>query len=358
MKIEFSNKDKQLKALLLATNDKDYSCCLLSVAKKALYFSNEKFVIKINLNITDIQEDEEEVLFSIDKLCLVHLMDYSTIVNINSKNKYFTDTNISGTFNKNESFLYSYSSYLQVFEDVDSYQDYFEIKTVEDLNKLRVASYFTYNKDKNPQSWFIFLENNIVFSSSLYRIYTNKFEGIENKKISILQDLLDIINFYPLPIRIKKLNKSIAILDSDVQIVCSNIEKVESIPIFDSKFTEVKNELLNNGHKIQCNCEELLNKLEYMKWYAKDFTNFRTRLLLSKNSLSFTIKENESKLEILNDNDNDLEFYFNLDSLLSALKGRYSKDEKIILYFSSDINLFCVQLGQDEFFYTSKIVNQ
>ena len=146
----------------------------------------------------------------------------------------------------------------------------------------------------------------------------------------------------------------IAIISNKVQVVCSNIEKVSPVEIFSEKFMNIKNTLLEDGTKLIFNVKELTEKLEYLKWYAKDNKNFKTTLTSVNNSITLQVKEN---ICVLNSNSQveDFTFNFNLESVLGALKGRYKNEETVSIYVNNS-NLYCIELSKDEHFYSSKIV--
>jgi hypothetical protein len=352
-------KTKQYNGLLTTNISKENDCCILSIKDKAIYFSSEQVLVKINIEISDITEEDIDRLITIPRTELLHLMNYSNTLTIKKNNKYHTDSNISGIFNVNESVLYSYSSFSQIFNDLTNYEEYFTINSEEELKKILVASNFTYTKDRNPIAWFVFIENNTVFSSSLFRIYTNKYEVNESGiQVNILQNLLPIVSCYPFPIVIKKMNKSIAIVNDKVNMVCSNIEKVDTNKLIsDDRFIDMKNNLLANGERIQFNIKPLIEKLDYLKWYAKDNKNFRTTVSIKSDSVIFNVKENECIVPVIEqDIKEEFSFNFNVESLLGALKGRYNNDELVTLFVLNNVNIFCFRLGDEEYYYSSKIV--
>ena len=352
-------KLKQYSGLLSANVSKENDWCLLSVKDRALYFSSEKILVKINVDLLEVIEEDESRILTIPRTELLHIMSYSNSLTIKKNNKYHTDSNISGVFNINDSALYSYSSFSQIFTELDNYEEYFTINNEDEFKRIIVASNFTFSKDRNPVSWFMFIENDTIFSSSLYRIYTNKYDVNAGVQINLLQSLLPIISCYPFPIVIKKMNKSIAIINDKVQMICSNIEKVETNKLIsDERFISMKNELLNNSSVINFKAKDLIDKLEYLKWYAKENKNFKTLISITeKNTALISVKENVGTIDIDGIKVTDgVSFNFNLESLLGALKGRYNNDEVVTLYINETIQIFCFKLGDEEYYYSSKIV--
>ena len=92
-------KLKQYSGLLSANVSKENDWCLLSVKDRALYFSSEKILVKINVDLLEVIEEDESRILTIPRTELLHIMSYSNSLTIKKNNKYHTDSNISGVFN-------------------------------------------------------------------------------------------------------------------------------------------------------------------------------------------------------------------------------------------------------------------
>jgi len=341
---------------LLSMGSSEDTSCILSVKEKSIYVSDSKTIIKFNIDI-EFNDKEKDLVLVIPKMDLLHLLPYSTSVDIDSKNKYVTDTNIKGTFEVDASYAYVHASLKELFDSKSEYQQYFIVNSKEQYEQLLTATRFTNNIDRNSQAKFVFIQNSKIFSSSLYRIYMRDFDIETDNYISISSDLINVMKNFEFPINISKKDNSILIVNNNVELICANIEKVEPIGIFADNFVQLQENLFNQD-KIVINAQEFISKLDYLKYYSKAITNNKTHFNMNNKIISLEVKDKSCQIEIESNVTSD--FYFNSELILSALKGFNWKESDIItLYESVASQIFCLVINNEnkEYFYSSKLVN-
>jgi len=337
---------------------KETPTCLISIVEKALYINDDNKFIRININLEATeQEIKNDVVLTLNKADLLHLIPYSSKVEIDSNNKYNTDTNIHGIFNSDSSQSYMYESLKELFNNKSEYN--YCIENKDQYNQLVVANRFTNAEDKNNQAKFTFIKNNKIFSSSMYRIYINDFIFDNPIEELILPcGLIDLLKYTNYPINISRQENSIYVSSSNIDIIYATVDKVSVLPLFEEKFTSLQKKLFSSNY-FTVNVINFISKLDYLRFYAKEVNN----------KASLTIKDTKVKIEVNNKNcelDMDsffgeIEFSFNIDLIVSALKiFSWKPEDTITIYENSDLNIFCVVINRiyNEYLYSSKLVNK
>lgn len=329
----------------------------LDVADKKLYMASDNQALSLNIDFEDVKDEKVFVISKNDFLHVIQFVDGE----IELKPDYsFVAGDIKGKFEKNENYLEVLDSIKIMFKQSDEYTPLFEVN--EDvLAFLNRGNIFVKADDDKVPFQHLNLKSGYIFSSSMFRIYINKFP-IEIDGI-IHANVLKALFQLGLNTKVLKNQDSFLLENKDIALYFTSIRNIEFIPILSDRFQSKFDDIFNTT-KITFDLEELKKKLEFISFYAKKKPSSLTylnidsdnKVILSvddNNSVSVNVKGIEEKEKI----EGTFSLPFNSTVMLEIIPKLAKGVDTIDLYASKDNNLklFILSFGENERVILSKI---
>jgi len=319
-----------------------------------LYFSNNLIALKLKIEVSEVEPSFK--MFMVPKQEFLHLLSCFSTITINTDYSYQT-IETKGKFHKNEKLLSTIDSIKSIFNyNTIDYKKYLDI-TEDILHKIAKATIFTNVDDKNLQSRCVHFDGSTIMSSSLNRIYINSCqldsESIITQNIIKYMFMLDSLS----SLSLYKKDKTILLKDTDLELLFVGIENVDLLSMKEEKMESLKNNIFE-GKKIRIETKELINKLEFIKFYSMSKNNNMTHLILKNGQLKFEVDETNVLVKLITCNTNSIDFYFNSFVLLEIVLKLAKEKEYIDIYTLDNILVYIVSLDIEEnkeFVFISKI---
>ena len=323
----------------------------LSTKDSKLYVASDKIAASLDIILEDVKSDEKEFIFN--KQEFLHIISMGSKVSINSKYEYELDK-ISGKFEEyDKSFLATLSAIKSILEE-GKLEERIPVLVCNEniIEKIEVAQIFTNPDDKNVSSRGVHINNNMVASSSLYRIYYEKIE--EDVDVFLHSSILKFLSFLREGTEIFKAGNRIYLRQGLMNVVFAGMENVSHLPINEERFVETYNAIVSEN-KVILPLEGLQQKIDFILFYASKNINKRTNIIIKNNTLSFKVDTNEVTVDVNYDSDKEINFFLDLSMFKDILYKINKNVKEVTLYENPTIKLVVVEFSEKQYALFAKI---
>lgn len=350
--MKFSTKAIKDNLKTICSIGSDYA--YIDVTNHKIYFSNEKTTLQLGVTFEDVTDENVMAISNND---FIHICSYTDNVNLKSDYSYVAD-GVKGKFTKNDSYVDVVESLKVSFEQKDTYTPMFTIN--EDiLRNISKASIFVDDSSIKIESRHLHIKDGYIFSSSNNRVYLGKIENVSDTIISS-----EVIkNIFAMGIGTEVFNNddSYLLIKDNVQIyICANRD-VQYLPVLEERFKSKCDDVYNTT-RIEFDTKELLDKLTFMSFYAKNSPQNVTYLSYKDGKATISCSENsivDVETVSVEEEDLDMEYKlpFNCLSIIEILNKLAKDKERVSIYASknNDAKLFIIKLSDDESTILAKI---
>lgn len=340
---------QNLKTILSAESDFIY----LDVGENKMYFSTDSQALCLDLRFEDVTDEK---VFVISKSDFLHIASFVDEIELKSNYKYKAGP-CKGSFSKNENYVSALDSIKVMFSHSDDYETLFKVDS-EILELISRGSIFVNPEDSRTQCQNLDIQDGNIFSSSMFRIYINKFP-IDGEGI-IHHNVLKFILQLGEGTIVKKNSDSFLLVNEGIAMYFSSLRSETFLPILSEKFQNSYKAVFDTT-KIVFSLRELKSKLEFISFYAKKKPSALTHLEIKDGKVSFSVSEentvNVEAEEIGEFEGSEFVIPFNSVSMLEIISKLSKGVEKVSLYAKGDdsMMIFVLSFSENENVVLSKI---